>query len=135
MKPAFTFFLLVVFLLTGGNKLANDGISFSNSNISGTHEIKKIPGAATRNNKQDFLQLNKAGSGEQNDNPFFVADKDDENEDNTRRYITQTVVLIPFLYAYILNYSGNPANYRNSFYKLPYFTGACKYIEQRSLRI
>lgn len=135
MKPVSTFFLIVVFLLTGANVLVHASASFSNNNCSGTPGIKKILESAKENNKQDFLQSNNTGSGEQNDILFFVADKDEEQHDITRRVMSQTIPLTSFFYAFILNYSGNSTTDPHSFYKLPFFTGACKYIKQRSLRI
>ena len=134
MKPAFTFFLFIVFLLTDGNNPAHAGASLFKSQVSGQTSIKKIQQAGAEINQQVTLQSNNSGSEKQKDLVVFVADED-VSEDIMKRYNPQTIRFAQVFYAFILSYPGSMTGNCLSLYTLPFFSSACKYIEQRSLRI
>ncbi|MCY7422005.1 MAG: hypothetical protein LH478_09725 [Chitinophagaceae bacterium] len=135
MKSTFTFFLLIVFLLTGGNEKAHAGASMVKNQVSGQTSIKKIQQAGSEINQQAILQSNNSGSEKQKDLVVFVEDKDDEKDDLIRKSNSQTISISTFFYAFVSSYSGNNPADRISTYNLPAFSGSCLYLEQRSLRI
>ena len=133
-KPAFTFFLLIVFLLTGENQSVHASASMVKSQVSDNASIKNILQSEESFNQQAIFQSNGSGTEKQNDPIVFVADED-ENENVTRKSTSQSVSIVTCFYSIVA--SNNRNNSANTFaaYKLPSFSGSCIYIEQCSLRI
>lgn len=135
MKPAFTFFLLIVFLLTGGNHPAHAGASLVKNQVPGQTSIKENQREVSEINKQTILQSDTSDSQNQKDLLDLVADEDDEQDDISRKSFSQSIGFTAFFYAFISNYTGSNIDCCNHAYELPFYHGSCKYIEHRSLRI
>ena len=135
MKSAFIFFLLIVFLLTGGNHPAHAGFSLVKSQVSGQASIKTLQQPGSENNQQSIFQSNNSSSEKQNDLLVLVADEDDEQEYISRKSFSHSIGVTAFFYAFILNATGNNTNCCSYAFTHPCFARSCKYLEQRSLRI
>ena len=135
MKPAFTFFLLIVFLLTGGNHVVHARATLVKSHASGQSSSKTIQQSNSEINQPAIIQSNNSSSEKQNDLLVLVADEDDEQDYISRKSCSHLIGFTAFFYAFILNATGNNTNCCSYAFTHPCFARSCKYLEQRSLRI
>jgi len=131
MKLVVAFFLFLCFYLAGGYEAAHADVPRYGVIHSHFQILEKAPQESATASR-GYLTTKDDGLGIEKDFLISVEDDDDE-EDNIRKRISPTKYIIAFCNTFFLNHPfNNPAEYisRNLSY-----TGSCKYIAQRALRI
>jgi hypothetical protein len=131
MKVAVIFFLSVFFHVFSGHDAASASVRHGNIRLA-AHNIKKTQQVESAKTNEGSLLSKDADSNEQND---YVLTARDEDEDIIRKHLLPAAHFSALVYAFVSIYLQNCLSGKLSFYKSPSYTGSCKYIAQRALRL
>jgi hypothetical protein len=134
MRSAVIFFLFLLSNALGIGNFAYAGNHLPEIAHSPSTRIEKTAHAPTEIANNPLLQIKDASGAEENTDLIYVED-DDEEENSLRKQILTAKGFATFCYSFFLSHCCSDPADPLSFYKDPFYTGSCKYIVQRVLRI
>lgn len=133
MRRVVIFFLLLFIQLIGGNDFAHAGTIDIGSFLSSVHTEKVTRPESTIEDYNDLLAEDTGIIGK--NATFNSVDDEDENEDLIKKHISTAKCFLAFSFAFLLSHRFGCSIKHLSLSTPPSFTGSCKYIYHRALRL
>ena len=136
MKNVIIFILFLCFQFLGGYGPAYAGTFNQKTACSPADNVKKNFQVQGANSTKGYREITDARLGEERNSPLFGEYEDEDEEDSTtRKYTFPAKCFSTYSYAFPSCRLCDCHVDRISLYNPPSYSGACKYIAQRVIRI